>query len=241
MERQPRAPASNPARNSMLRFLRRHVHGYWSALATFLGVGLALAVLLLGGFMAVAGVVLLGWTQAFDEAVLLWLAQYRGPVLDTVMLQTTSLGNGIVLLMLVFVTATTLWLTDHRWSAWLLVTGVIGGKVANALLKLVFARPRPDVVPSLDHVTSLSFPSGHAMSAIIVYGSVAYVVSRLEPTRALRAFTWGLAVLVVLGIGVSRMYLGVHYPSDVLGGFLAGAAWVAFVASSARAARHFQR
>jgi undecaprenyl-diphosphatase len=77
------------------------------------------------------------------------------------------------------------------------------------------------------------------MGAFIVYGTVAYLVARLEPTKRLRFATWFVAIAIIVAIGVSRMYLGVHYPSDVIAGFAAGLAWVAFVASSVTAVQFF--
>src|SRR5690606_32838255 len=117
--------------------------------------------------------------------------------------------------------------------------GMIGGKILNTVLKAAFDRNRPSVVEWFYEVTSPSFPSGHAMGAFIGYGTVAYLVGRLSPTRRLRHVTWFVASLTIVAIGVSRMYLGVHYASDVLAGFLAGLAWLAFVASSVPALRFF--
>jgi undecaprenyl-diphosphatase len=224
---------------STLRLIARHVHGFWTALVAFLGLGLTLGALLAAAFAALAGAVSIGFLRSIDERVLVWLYGLRSPFLDDVMTRLTTLGDSTVMIMIVLVSSTFLWLMHHRWSAYLLLAGVIGGLVVNNVLKLVFARPRPDIVDWGTHVSSASFPSGHAMSAIIVYGSVAYVVSRLEPTATMRRATWALAVLIILGIGISRMYLGVHYPTDIIAGFIAGAAWVLFVAWSARAARFF--
>lgn len=218
-----------------------HVRDQRASTAAVIGSGMGFSLLLLLAFAALAAAVYAGFTQAFDERVLIWVAGHRNPALDYIMPRLTTLGAGIVLIMIVLVSATFLWLTHHRWSAYLLVAGVAGGIIFNNILKLIFARPRPDAVEWGDQVVSLSFPSGHAMSSIIVYGSVAYLVSRLEPTRTMRTTTWIVAALLILGIGFSRTYLGVHYPTDVLGGFLAGAAWVALAAASGRAARYFGR
>ena len=224
---------------SILRLIGRHVRGFWGALAAYFTLGAAFAALVAAVFAALSIIVEGGFTQDPDERVLEWIAQHRTPALDRVMLDLTTLGDGVVVVMLVVVTSTFLWLTQHRWSVYILVAGVIGGKVLNNLLKLLFARPRPTIVEGIDMVSSPSFPSGHAMSAIIAYGSVAYLIARLGPTRRLRNATWVVAGLLILGIGSSRMYLGVHYPSDVLGGFLAGSAWLTFVASSVIAVRFF--
>lgn len=224
---------------SILRFIAGHVRGFWAALAAFVTIGFGVAAAAAAVFASFASVVHGGFTQRFDERVLRWLAEHRTPVLDKVMLEITSLGNGVVLVMLVAVTSVFLWQTRHRWSVYILLFGVFGGKLLNTILKESFNRPRPSIIEHVDQVSSMSFPSGHAMSSIIAYGSVAYLVSRLEPTPGLRRLTWTVATLLVLGIGISRMYLGVHYPSDIIAGFLAGLAWLMFVGSSVAAVRFF--
>jgi undecaprenyl-diphosphatase len=239
---QPPRGGHDPARDALystLRFIARHVRGFWSALIAFLGLGLALGAAATAGFVALAAVVETGFTESVDEHVVRWFAQQRRPWLDEVMLEITTLGNSLVLAMLVAIVSMFLWLTHHRWSVYLLVVGLLGGQVVNNILKLAFGRERPGVVEWVDTVSSKSFPSGHAMSAIIAYGSVAYLVGRLSPTAALRRTTWGVAVLIIAAIGVSRMYLGVHYPSDVAAGFVAGVAWLGFVAASMAAVRYF--
>lgn len=224
---------------SILRFIARHVRGFWGALAAFLTVGFVVGLIMTALFAGFAGVVGEGWTQGFDERVLQRFELMRNPLLDEIMLEVTSLGNGAVLVLLVIVASVFLWLTDHRWSVSLLLIGVLGGQFLNGVLKEAFDRPRPSIIEWGDSVTSMSFPSGHAMSAVIVYGTVAYLVARLEPTPLLRRVTWLVAILLITAIGVSRVYLGVHYPSDVLAGFLAGTAWLLFVASALTAVRFF--
>jgi undecaprenyl-diphosphatase len=240
--RRERRRASAPAPAflySTLRFIARHVQGFWAAMAAFLGLGLAAGALLTALFAVLAAAVGSGVTRHLDERVLRWLAGRRVHWLDEAMSHVTTLGDGIVVTMLVFIVSVFLWLTWHRWSVYLLLVGVLGGQVVNNVLKLVFNRPRPEVMEWAAEVRTLSFPSGHAMSAIMAYGTVAYLVGRLEPTPRMRRATWGIAALIVLSIGFSRIYLGVHYPSDVLGGFIAGLAWLAFVAASMEAIRYF--
>jgi undecaprenyl-diphosphatase len=215
------------------------VQGFWAAMAAFVGLGLAAGALLTALFALLAAAVGSGITRHLDERVLFWLADRRVHWLDEAMSHVTTLGDGIVVTMLVFVVSVFLWLTWHRWSVYLLLVGVLGGQVVNNILKLVFNRARPEVMEWAAEVRTLSFPSGHAMSAIMAYGTVAYLVGRLEPTPRMRRATWAMAAAIILGIGFSRIYLGVHYPSDVLGGFIAGLAWLAFVAASMQAVRHF--
>jgi undecaprenyl-diphosphatase len=236
--RRPSTPA--PAfLYSTLRLIARHVPGFWAALAAFIGLGLAAAALLTTFFAFLAAAVGSGITRHVDERVLLWLADRRVPWLDEAMRHVTTLGDGIVVTMLVFTVSLFLWLTWHRWSVYLLLVGVLGGQVVNNILKVVFNRARPEVMEWAAEVRTLSFPSGHAMSAIMAYGTVAYLVGRLEPTLRMRRATWAMAAIIILGIGFSRIYLGVHYPSDVLAGFIAGLAWLAVVAACMEAVRFF--
>ncbi len=118
-------------------------------------------------------------------------------------------------------------LVQRRWSAcvvWLVA--VLGGEVLNLLLKDLFARPRPHFEHPLVVETSYSFPSGQAMASLVVYGMLAYFATLASKGRGKRAvWVGGAAVLVVL-IGFSRLYLGAHYVSDVVGGFVAGGAWL---------------
>jgi undecaprenyl-diphosphatase len=222
-----------------LRFIARHIRGFWGALVAFLTVGVIIGLLAVAIFALFATAVEKGLTQTLDERTLTWFESHRTPGRDEFMSHVTTLGDGVVLWMLVIVASLFLWQTRHHWSVALLFIGVIGGSFLNEALKVAFGRARPGGVAHLDAVSSMSFPSGHAMVSLITYGSVAYLVARLEPTPRLRNTTWIVAGVIVAGIGISRMYLGVHYPSDVIAGFLAGLAWLAFVASGVTAVRFF--
>lgn len=221
-----------------LRFVAQHVRGFYPAVLAFLAIAFLGAAAVVA-FVALAKVVLEGATAPLDDAILQWFARHRTPLLTTVALEVTQLGTGIVLLMIMLVSAAFLWLTRHRYSAALLLVGVLGASILNIALKDVFLRPRPTSVHPLTVVGSASFPSGHAMVSFVAYAAVALLVSRLESGATFRAVTWSLAILLIAAIGVSRVYLGVHYPSDVVAGYLAGLAWIAFVAAGITALRFF--
>jgi undecaprenyl-diphosphatase len=198
----------------------------------------ALGVFLIGGvivagfgtwlFSELAERVMAGGTQAFDDAVLRWVGVRHTPALTTAMLEITSLGTSTVVLVIVGVAALFLTLTKHKYSALLLVVATAGGIFLDYLLKLRFDRPRPHIFAWGQQVVMSSFPSGHAMSATIVYSTVAYLAARLQKRRWSRALTLFVALVVILLICSSRVYLGVHYPSDVLAGVIIGLSWAAF-------------
>ena len=130
--------------------------------------------------------------------------------------------------MLVFVTlaaAGYLRLSGRRRSMLLLIVAVGGGQMLSTLFKRGFDRPRPDLVPHEAIVYTASFPSGHAMMAAVTYLTLGAMLARVQPTRALRAYVLALAAIVTVAVGISRVYLGVHWPTDVLAGWTAGAAW----------------
>ena len=197
--------------------------------------GAAAAALGVIGFAWIATRVRLGTTQAFDDAVLRYLGTHQRPWLAATMLEITFLGTATVVGMIATVAALFLALTHQRTAAWLLVWAATGGLVLNNLLKHVFDRPRPHLFAWGTHAHTTSFPSGHAMSAAAVYGTVALLAARLTQRAGVRAAVIATAAVVVLLVAVSRLYLGVHYPTDVLAGLVVGAAWAAFCAAALEA------
>ncbi|MEJ2503702.1 MAG: phosphatase PAP2 family protein [Gemmatimonadota bacterium] len=222
-----------------LRFIARHVRSFYGAVLTYLSFSFFVGIGAVWAFAVTADTILEGSTQRLDEAVLAWIGSHRTPTLDRVALEVTALGNFATLTVLVLAVSVFLWLTRHKFSVALLMMAVAGGIVLNTLLKDLFDRPRPTLLEWGTEVASESFPSGHSMGAFIAYAGVAYLGGRLEPTPRLRWTTWGIAGLLILAIGISRVYLGVHYPSDVVGGYLAGLAWLAFVISGVAAIRYY--
>jgi undecaprenyl-diphosphatase len=226
----------------LLRWIGRHVEGFYGALGTFLFIGLAIVVIGAILFAMLAREVMAGRTQVLDESVLRWMEASGSPAVDSFMLEVTALGARLVVWMVVMVATAFLLLHRHRWSAALLWISMLGAGLINMTMKEFFDRPRPDVFPwRTPHVGNASFPSGHAMTSIVVYGTLGYLLGRLMPTRGTRVFTYALAALVILLVGGSRLYLGVHYPSDVLGGFATGAAWAFTCGLGMEAVRYFRR
>lgn len=235
-------PTSKIAREALLRTLRfvaGHVRGFWGAIAAFVSLGFVAGFIAAWLFGLLGRVVLGGATQAMDVAVLRAVAAVRTPLLDQVALDVTSLGNVAVLVMIVLVASAFLFLSRHRHSAYLLWIAVVGEEIINWTLKSAYDRPRPTAVIAETKVLSTSFPSGHAMASFVAYGAIALLVGRLTENRRMQHATWLVAGLVILVVGSSRVYLGVHYPSDIIGGYLAGFAWLAILASTLTALRFF--
>jgi undecaprenyl-diphosphatase len=166
----------------------------------------------------------------FDEAVSSAVSGLRGRA-DPVMLALTRFGEGESLFVLVAVAAALLVAIRRRREAAFLVTIGLGTVALNALLKLGFARARPgaELLYLIQTPSSFSFPSGHALGSTTVSFALV-VITKVAGTRgAWLALVVGIAALVVLGVSTSRVYFGVHFPSDVIGGMLAGAGWVSAV------------
>jgi membrane-associated phospholipid phosphatase len=201
---------------------------FYATVGIFLVVGVVIAI---GGTLAFAKLgelVREGGTQQYDVAALEWMGAHHTPLLTRIMTELTFLGTGTVVLTIVGVAAMFLWHTEHKHSARLLLASVAGGILLNNALKLWFSRPRPEVFERLTETVSSSFPSGHAMSATVCYGTVAYLVMRLQKRHWSRVLTGITAFILILGICTTRLYLGVHYPSDVIAGMVIGLAWAGF-------------
>ncbi|MET0282042.1 MAG: phosphatase PAP2 family protein [Steroidobacteraceae bacterium] len=139
----------------------------------------------------------------------------------------TSLGGHSVLTALVLLVAGFLLLDGRRQTAALVLASSIGASLVSSGLKILFARPRPDLVDHLVGVSTPSFPSGHALASAAIYLTLGALLAREFPRPALRRYFMSVAVALTLLIGMSRVYLGVHWPSDVLAGWCLGALWAA--------------
>jgi undecaprenyl-diphosphatase len=211
--------------------IRRYVDALDAEALTLLG-GAMVAVVAAFVFLAVAGRVMEGDTQKLDEAIVQWFRSAgdpglpRGPAwLREVGIDITALGSTVVLLLLVLAVSGFLWIQRQPRLIVLLLASAAGGFVINAAMKAVFARPRPSVVPHLREVFTPSFPSGHAALSAVVYLTIGVLLFEVVRGRTARLYCLAVAMAATGLIGLSRVYLGVHYPSDVLAGWAAGIAW----------------
>ena len=192
---------------------------------------LAIAVLLFA-FGLVAQEVSEGEPVTFDRDVMFALRNPANPSvpvgpawLQETARDVTSLGSTIALGIITFAVAGYLFLARRSAVAWLMLSAVLGGVALNNLLKFAFARPRPDFVTHAARVFTTSFPSGHATLSAITYLTMGALLARIHSSLTIRIYLMLVAVFLILLIGMSRIYLGVHYPTDVLGGWCVGAAW----------------
>jgi len=193
----------------------------------------ALAVLVLALlFFELAGDVLEGDTQAFDERVLRALRRPDDPAtpigprwLRIAALDVTGLGSASVLGLSVAAVVGYLLLQRMHRTALFVLAASVGGWLLNNGLKSIFQRPRPDIVPHLNEVMTMSFPSGHAMTSAAVYLTLGAMLMRLSARRITKIYCMGVAMTATILIGLTRVYLGVHYPTDVLAGWLIGLSW----------------
>lgn len=203
-------------------------------------------------FLLLAAATRAGLTAEVDARILGWFLARRAAWLDRAMLGITALGSALTLLVLAAALCSYMWLHRRRRDAGLLAAAVVGAILVNQALKLVFGVPRPGGLDLLPDPLSPAFPSGHAMQATAAYGMLAVLLTRARssaragawkvpreggsggsrgarPSRALGTGAWTAAVLFILLISCSRLYLNVHHPSDVVAGILAGVAWLGVV------------
>jgi len=200
-------------------------------------------------FLGLASEVMEGDTLALDRSLLLMLRTPGDPHhpigsrgLQEAMRDITALGGTMFLTFLTLMAVVAFLLHRKRLHALVLSGAVLLSVIGSDVLKEIYGRPRPDLTPHGSYVYSASFPSGHSMHAAVAYLTLAMLISTLETRRATKALAYGVAIFLLVAVGISRVYLGVHWPSDVLGGWCLGAAvalgaWMVLLALGARPAK----
>jgi undecaprenyl-diphosphatase len=219
--------ASRPAWRTRLDRLASNDRGELVLLLSAVAV-----VVLIFTFAELADDVLEGDTQGFDTWLLRALRRPDNPALPIgpawlqyAALDITALGSFTVLGLATLAIAGFLLLQGMTRTAAFVFVATTGGWLLNDLLKETFQRTRPDVVPHLREVMSLSFPSGHAMTSAAVYLTLGALTMRVADRRVTKFYCMAMAMLVTVLVGASRVYLGVHYPTDVLAGWMMGLTW----------------
>jgi undecaprenyl-diphosphatase len=188
--------------------------------------------LLLLVFGLVAEAVVAGSTGDFDHLLLMSLrepdntADPVGPGwLEEAMRDISAMGSTAVLTFLTLAVVGYLAFTRRGHAALMVLGAVLSGTLVSQLLKIGFARPRPDLVPHATEVFTASFPSGHAMMSAVVYLTLGVLLARTESRRRVKSYVMAVAAVLTMLVGLSRIYLGVHWPSDVVAGWALGAGW----------------
>ena len=160
----------------------------------------------------------------FDTSILLWLHQSPNSTLDSLMVQITRLGDPETVVILVTIAFSLLIWQRQFWSAQMLFLACLGGLILNQGLKLVFAKLRPQLWTPLVVEHSYSFPSGHALGSLVVYGFLAVLLAHKFPRQ--HWLIYAIAAVIISAIGISRLFLGVHWPTDIIAGYAVGAVWL---------------
>ncbi|MGM8228350.1 phosphatase PAP2 family protein [Cellvibrio sp. ARAG 10.3] len=220
----PADPGSQGRIAGMLQWLGSHELPVLLAFCTILAS--------LWGFAELAEEVIEGDTHEFDQALLLSMrnpADLSDPIgpgwVEEIGRDITALGGNAVLTLLTLAVVGYLLLDGKRRMALVLVVATLGALGVSTLLKNTIDRERPDLVPHHTQVYTASFPSGHSMLSASTYLTMGALLARVQRRKRMKAYILLVAIIATLLVGLSRIYLGVHWPTDVLAGWTAGAAW----------------
>jgi undecaprenyl-diphosphatase len=180
-------------------------------------------------FALLAAMVMNGSTLWFDGSVRNAIHGWASPRLTQIVRGVTQLGSMPILLPLGVVLVWVFYRAGRPRAALLFAITTVGSQAFDQVLKFGFRRPRPEVFFGLAQPSTYSFPSGHSVSSCCFYGVLAAILTAMTMPRARKILIWAIATLLVLAIGFSRVYLGVHYPTDVLGGYAIAIVWVSIV------------
>jgi membrane-associated phospholipid phosphatase len=196
--------------------------------STELMLVIVLGLVSLWGFIYIAHLLITDRVKDFDDWVQAWMTSIQSPGMTTFMKIVTSLGNPqTVIVFIVLIIIYFLFIKPHRWFAIRIPVVALGSYLVNRLLKFWFNRPRPAVEERMVEVLyGLSFPSGHAMFAFAFYGLFIHIIWKSVQNPVLRISGMVFILAVIFFIGLSRVYLRVHYATDVVAGFAAGFLWL---------------
>ena len=199
-------------------------------------VSLAVALAGLALFSWLADEVFAGHTQRFDAAVRGGVHRFASPLLTRAMVVISAMGSEVLVAVFIIAVVVFLRMKWRRAAVWMMLT-MAGGMILQVVLKLGFRRTRPAPFFGVEP-HSYSFPSGHSLMSFCIYGVLAGLLAARIQSPALRVLIWCCAAVLVGAIGLSRIYLGVHYPSDVVAGYLAAAVWVSTLVTADRVRKH---
>jgi membrane-associated phospholipid phosphatase len=197
-----------------------------SLIATIGTLGLLLCLAIIYVLAQLSEEVLEREAFGFDKTILLWIHQFANPTFDTIMLNVTRLGNPSTVVFITLITLGILWGRRYRQEAKIFLFNCLGGAILSYGLKLAFSKPRPQLWKSLIAEKSYSYPSGHALGSIVLYGFLACLLGNHYPKYT--KVSYSIAAILIASIGLSRLYLGVHWPTDVIAGYGVGFLWVTF-------------
>lgn len=176
----------------------------------------------------------------FDQMVIDSVLLLVSPKLTVIMKFFTFLGSSKVVPIILFFSCVLMVFNKKKWEATFLLFGVAGGVLFNELLKEIFHRQRPTLHRIIEE-NGYSFPSGHSMVSFILYGMLCMFIITFLFNRAMKIIIVGITAFIIFMIGLSRVYLGVHYPSDVLAGFAAGSIWLIICLLGLQAVKNYRK
>ena len=217
---------SHPVTDMLRTLATRHGRTLLAVLAIVLG---------LWGLISLTDTVREGHTQKFDMLAILWFVHHPGPAwLADMARDITALGGVAVLSLVTLAVAGYLIIARKRGAAILVLVAVVGGVLIASLLKHVIDRDRPPREFQTTYVFTHSFPSGHSMLSAVTYLTLGALLAQVMPGRLLKLYFIALGLIITFLVGLSRVYLRVHWPTDVLAGWTAGLVWAIFCLMVAR-------
>lgn len=201
-------------------------------------IRIALGFLLAGSVLLLIGWLVTGparpYAATFDGSIRSSIRQMQSPLWTSLFLPLTKFGSTIYLIIAGSIVGIAFIYHRWFWALWLFIVAMAGQAMLHNGAKFLIARPRPSAMLNYQPIESFSFPSGHALSSLCLYASVVWLITNRLENSAIKAALWIVMAILVLLIGLSRLYIGVHFPTDVLAGWLAAAIWTAAVVSTDR-------